>query len=53
MEEALKPSGAIHYNVPVIHSYAHEVPAPPMEMFKASVREDSWKRLNMPFEKVQ
>jgi len=52
MEGALKDSGALLTDIPVIHTYSHEVPVPAMDIFKASVREEFWKKLNMPYEKV-
>jgi len=52
MEEALKDSGAI-WSVPVIHSYAHEVSPPMPPLFKASVREESWKKHGLPYEKLE
>lgn len=52
MEDALKDSGAIWNDISVVHSYAHETTTPPGEIFKASVREASWAKNNMPYEKL-
>jgi hypothetical protein len=53
MREVLQESGAIFEDIPIIHTYRNEVPpAPPMQIFKASVREEAWKKQNLPYEKV-
>jgi hypothetical protein len=54
MREVLQESGAIFEDIPIIHTYRNEVPpAPPMQIFKASVREEAWKKQNLPYEKLE